>query len=289
MSLQLLVVSALALVGSGHRVAPDSTGGEAEPLLPACRWTGPTVARSPVHRALEEISGLAATPDGMILAHDDERPVVREIDPQDGRILRSWAMRGVGRVDLEGIALAEERLFLITSDGILFETRVAEDGATIPTAAVDTRLGNLCEMEGLAWDPSDRVLLIACKNPRSRGLRDQVTIFRWSVDDPGLEPRRPHLAIPLSVILDEVGGKHFRPSSIDRDPRTGHYLLLSGQDRALVEVTSDGTVVAGVSLKRGDHPQAEGVAVLPGRRVVISNERAGGNRSGTLTVYSCGT
>ncbi len=289
MSLQLLVVSALALVGSGLPTARDSVGVETDPLLPACRWTGPGVVRSSLHRVLEEISGLAATSAGTLLAHDDERPVVHEIDPRDGAILRSWAMRGVGRVDLEGVALAEDKVFLITSDGILFETRVAQDGATIPATALDTRLGRLCEIEGLAWDPGDRVLLIACKNPRARGLRDQVTIFRWSVDEPGLEMRRPHLAIPLPAVLDVVGGKRFRPSGIDRDPRTGHYLLVSGPDHALVEMTPEGTVVAGVSLNRRDHPQAEGVAVLPGRRVAISDERAGGNRSGTLTVYPCGT
>lgn len=289
MSLELLVVSALALIGPGPRSAAEVIPVAPDTLLPSCRWTEPPAVRRALDRSLDEISGLAATPTGTLLAHDDERPVVREIDPRDGAVLRSWAMRGVGRVDLEGIALAEDRVFLITSDGILFETRVAQDGATIPATALDTRLGRLCEIEGLAWDPPDRVLLIACKNPRVRGLRDQVTIFRWSVDEPGLDTRRPQLAIPLSVILDTGGGKRFRPSSIDRDPRTGHYLLLSGQDHALVEVTAEGRLVAAVELNRNDHPQAEGVAVLPGRRVGISDEKAGGNRSGSLTVYPCGT
>lgn len=287
MSLQLLVVSALALVGPGPRLVPDTI--PIEPLLPACRWKDPAAVRSPLPRVLDEISGLATTPEGTVLAHDDELPVIREVDPLKGTILRSWAMRGVERADFEGMALVEDRVFLITSEGILFETRVAQDGATIPAVAVDTRLGRLCEIEGLAWDPTERVLLIACKSPRTRGLRDQVTIFRWSVDEPGLDTRRPHLALPLSIVLEAVGGKHFRPSGIDRDPRTGHYLLLSGPDRALVELDVDGTLLAGASLTRRDHPQAEGVAVLPGRRVAISDERARGNRSGTLTVYPCGT
>jgi len=286
LSLQLLVVSALALVGPGLRPVPDTV--PIEPLLPACRWRDAAALRSPLPRNLDEISGLAATPEGMVLAHDDELPVIREVDPRNGTILRSWALRGVGRADFEGVALVEDRVFLITSAGILFETRVAQDGATIPAVAVDTRLGRLCEIEGLAWDPTDRMLLIACKSPRARALRDQVTIFRWSVDQPGLDARRPQLALPLSLVLGAVGGKRFRPSSLDRDPRTGHYLLLSGPDQALVEVTSEGNVVAGVSLNRRDHPQAEGVAVLPGRRVAISDER-GGNRSGTLAVYPCGT
>jgi len=289
LSLELLVVSALALIGPGPRSAAEVIPVAPDTLLPSCRWTEPPAVRRALDRSLDEISGLAATPEGMLLVHDDELPVVREIDPRDGAVLRSWAMRGVGRMDFEGIALAEDRVFLITSDGILFETRVAQDGATIPAVAVDTRLGRLCEIEGLAWEPTGRVLLIPCKNPRARGLRDQVTIFRWSVDEPGLDTRRPHLAIPLSDVLDAVGGKRFRPTSIDRDPRTGHYLLLSGPDPALLELTPDGAILAGVSLKRRDHPQAEGVAVLPGRRVAISNERAGGNRSGTLTVYPCDT
>jgi hypothetical protein len=41
-------------------------------------------SRHTLARALEEISGLTLTPEGHLLAHDDERAVVYQIDPRDG-------------------------------------------------------------------------------------------------------------------------------------------------------------------------------------------------------------
>src|SRR5262245_54963359 len=51
---------------------------------------------------LREISGLAVTPDGRLFAHGDERAALYEIDPERGRILKSFSLNVRG--DFEGLA-----------------------------------------------------------------------------------------------------------------------------------------------------------------------------------------
>lgn len=70
--------------------------------------------------ALREISGLALTPDGHLLAVADERAVIYELNYVDGKLVRAFAfgeppLRG----DFEGIAWLNERVYLVTSEGML--------------------------------------------------------------------------------------------------------------------------------------------------------------------------
>ncbi|HUF75282.1 MAG TPA: hypothetical protein VMM35_03345, partial [Longimicrobiales bacterium] len=132
------------------------------PATAACQGqrTGSTVldrhdfARSTSHfelpGRLDEISGLAVTPDGRLFGHDDERALVHEIDPMSGSVGKRFSagdppLRG----DFEGIAIVGERFFLVTSTGLLYEMREADDRSEAPYRISDTGLGAHCEVEGL--------------------------------------------------------------------------------------------------------------------------------------------
>ncbi|MGE0352695.1 MAG: hypothetical protein AB7Q69_05580, partial [Gemmatimonadales bacterium] len=82
----------------------------------------PPVARYRLPRALTEISGLAMNAEGRLFAHDDERGIIFEVDYRSGRILRSFSLgrRGL-RGDYEGIAVVGQSIWLVTSDGTLYE------------------------------------------------------------------------------------------------------------------------------------------------------------------------
>ena len=70
-----------------------------------------------------------------LLAHDDERGRVVEIDFPAGSIVKDFELGGPrGRVadDFEGIAAAEGRLYLVTSSGRLYEFAEGADGETVP-------------------------------------------------------------------------------------------------------------------------------------------------------------
>jgi hypothetical protein len=69
-------------------------------------------------KRLKEISGLALTPDERLLAITDEQAVVYELDYAEGRVIKSfWLGDPIVRGDFEGIAVLEDTVWLLTSDG----------------------------------------------------------------------------------------------------------------------------------------------------------------------------
>ena len=75
-------------------------------------------------RVLEEISGLALTPDGRLFAHNDERAVAYEIDPSTGEVRKAFSIGLMGTPgDFEGFAITGERFFLLASTGQILEFR----------------------------------------------------------------------------------------------------------------------------------------------------------------------
>jgi uncharacterized protein YjiK len=233
---------------------------------------------------LREISGLALTDDGRLLAHDDEQARVTEIDYRNGRIVKSFQLgqRPILR-DFEGIAMAGTRLFLVTSAGVLYQAREGKDGTGVPFTTVATGAAAWCEVEGLAWDPGSKALLLLCKTPRQKALEHAVTVLRWSVDQ-----RRWMVPERTSSRLDprfrKAFGAEFRGSDLARDPVTGHFLAIAGLTRAVVELSSEGAVIGTGSLG-AHHRQAEGVAIAKDGTVLISDE--GGKGAGRLAVYAC--
>ena len=253
------------------------------PALAAFDFQGRAGEQLRLPRALREISGLAVTSDGRVFAHADERGMVSQIDYHGRTIVKSFSLGSpILAGDFEGIAIAGRRFFLITSTGSLFESGEGSDGAAVPYTVLDTGFGRACELEGLAYDPSDRSLLIGCKQPRARELRELVTVFRWSIDrrQPATPPR---ISLPMAAVVRGTGTKAFHPSAIERDAGTGHYVVLAGPQSALAEITSSGTLVATRTLPRKAHPQPEGIALLGDSVLLIADEGGGG--PATLTAY----
>jgi uncharacterized protein YjiK len=234
-------------------------------------------------RSLDEISGLTYTEDGRLLAHGDERAIVFELDPRSGTVVKRF---GFGNPpvpgDFEDIVAVGDVLFLVTSDGVLYQGKEGADGEHVGYAVIPTGLGRRCEVEGLAYEPSDHTLLLACKTPRSRVLRGMVAVYRWSLERRKLLPT-PAPVLPLSTLARGLPGRGFHPSAITRDPASGHYLLLAAREHALAEVTPDGQVLGLARLRPSDHRQAEGLTFAPDGSLLLSDEAAG--KRATLTVY----
>lgn len=220
---------------------------------------------------LDEVSGLAFTPDGRLFAHDDERGRVHEIDPASGEVGKRFDLgEDLVRADFEGVAVIGERFFLVTSTAWLYEFREGADRENVAYRLTDSGLGDRCEVEGLDHDPGFDALLVACKTTLpDRGL---VVVHRLPIqpDVSGL----PDLTVRRSE-LEAVGvDPTFAPSGVAVTP-VGTVLLLSGRDDAIVEVDQGGRVVAAVELRGGRHPQSEGIAIAPDGGMYISDERNG--------------
>lgn len=239
------------------------------------------LARWVLPRDLDEISGMTLTSTGRLLAHGDERAQVSAIDYRRGVITKQFV---VGRPtitgDIEGIAAVHDAVFLLASNGTLYEFREGENGQRVGYITADTHLGKECEFEGLAFDPSINSLLLACKKVELEQTRDSMVIYRWKLQSGG--QRLSMLAVPLTRILAAIGEKELHPSDITVDPNTGHYVIVASIERALVEITPTGEVVSARKLGR-QHNQPESIAITKDGILIIGDEA--GRRPAVITLY----
>lgn len=242
-------------------------------------------AREPVrvrlqHR-VDEASGLAVTEDGRVFTHGDEEAVVYEVDPVAGTLLKEFSI-GVPalRGDFEGIAIAGERFFLINSQGLLLEFSEGDDDESVSFGGVNTGLGNRCEVEGLAYEPAAQALVAACKTVLG-GDETFITLYRIRLSD--LVVEREAIRV-LATDLETFGlVDHFAPSGVEVDPKTGSLFLISARQESIIQVTTDGRVLAGFHFGSDRHPQAEGISVLPDGTLLLVDERQQGRAR--LTAY----
>lgn len=237
-------------------------------------------ARFDLPGRLDEVSGLAFSPDGRLFAHDDERAVVHEIDPETGDVGKRFSLGDPAvRGDFEGIAIAGERFFLIESHGRLYEFREVADRGEAPYRVSDTMLGATCEIEGLDFDAVDDALYVACKvSAPERGV---LVVHRLPLD-PARGPLPPIL-IERSELRAKDLDPDFEPSAVALDP-AGTIVLASAHTESLIEVDRNGHVLAGVRLSHDRHPQAEGLAFGPEGTLFLADEKNG--RDARLTTYA---
>lgn len=230
------------------------------------------------HR-LREISGIAAAPDGRLFAHDDERAVLYELDAAAGALRKSFALGApVLTADFEGLAISPDGAFwMTTSDGLVYRFTEGADDSAVAFERFETRLGQVCEIEGLAYLAAEQSLILACKRHHARDMRDTVALYIWS---PGRQAALWR-SLPERDIAAAAGVRSFRPSSVEIDPRSGRVLLLSANDSALAELNSDGTLAGARALP--GHPQPEGVTLLADGTLIISDE--GGDGRALLSRY----
>jgi hypothetical protein len=242
--------------------------------------------RAPLPTPLSEVSGLAVTPSGQLLAHGDERAVIWRFDPVRRQASSRFGLRSRGRLlrgDFEDIALVGERLFLMTEAGEIFEGRAAPDGAVVPSRRRSPGLGRGCGAEGLAWDAPSRSLLLLCKTARTRRWKNHLIVLAISIDTWRFE-RSPRLLVSLAAIQRVTGQRHFHGTALARHPRTGSYLILAGPEHAFIELSRSGAVLGGGRLDRTVHRQPEGLAIGPDLTLFVGDEARG--RTAAITAYA---
>ena len=234
---------------------------------------------------LEEISGLAMTRDNRLLAHNDERGIIFEIDYQNGSIAKAFQlsdMKNPVASDFEGIATIDEQIYLVTSSGRLYECREGTAGESVLFNVYTTGVGRDCEIEGLAYDESKRALLMMCKDARSADMMGQLAVYHWSIDEKQLI-KDAHIAIPVVEFARHIKGKKFQPSGIERHPVSGNYFIIAARQGAIAEITPGGQVVAAREFPAQWHRQAEGITFAADGTLIIADEGAG--KRARLTLY----
>ena len=234
---------------------------------------------------LEEISGLAMARDDRLLAHNDERGVIFEIDYQNGSIVKAFQltdMKNPVASDFEGIATIDDQIYLVTSSGRLYECREGTAGESVLFNVYTTGVGRACEIEGLAYDESQQALLLMCKEARSADMEGKLAIYHWSIDEKQLK-KDAHTVIPVVEFARHIKGKNFQPSGIERHPMSGNYFIVAARQGAIAEITPGGQVVAVREFPAQWHRQIEGITFAADGTLIVSDEGAG--RKARLTLY----
>jgi uncharacterized protein YjiK len=247
---------------------------------------GAAAWREELPGGLAEVSGLAFTPDGRLLAHGDERGIVWLYDLQARRTTARFGLGDRGRVlhgDFEDIAVVGERVFLVTGAGAIYEGRIAPDGQIGRAARRSRDLGGGCEVEGMTWDPTTDSLLLLCKSTRTRRWKDRVVILAVSPHTWRFE-ERPRILVSEDRLEKVTGEKRFNGSGLTRHPRTGTYLMVAAPQRVFAEVSPAGDVLGGGRLEKDRHRQPEGIAVAPDLTLLVSDEA--GRHPPTITAYA---
>ncbi len=234
-------------------------------------------------KALREISGLALDGDDRLFAHGDELGIIYQLDYSRGAVVGRFALQGLVKADFEGIAVARDRLFLITSTGTLYETHIGRDGDQVPFERHRTDVN--CEVEGLTYLAVEGALLIACKNLPKKDKKVAIRIYRWFLDTASLDS-----SATLSVSRRDLAPlyeKRVQPTAITV-AGNGNLLLVAGRQHLLLELTTSGQPVAVAKLPESRHARAEGVALTADGRLIVADEGDGRGKiksRGRLSVY----
>lgn len=245
---------------------------------------------------LDEISGLAFSPDGRLFAHGDQDATIWQLDARSGKRLKTFSVassdhdpdlgkkggKGTLTGDFEDIQIVGDRFFLIASNGVLIEFREGADGGSVPYTAHDTGLGRTCEIEGLAHEPASRSLLILCKIPHQDAYKEQIVIFAWSLDGATTDTT-PEIRVDYSK-LSGTGASKFHGSALTFAPDGKSLVLVAGPQEAFAELSLSGAVLSSGGLDRKFHRQPEGLAFAPDGTLLVSDEGAG--KRATLSGYS---
>jgi uncharacterized protein YjiK len=228
------------------------------------------VAKWVVPPELREISGLALTDDGRVVAHDDEVARVYVIDPRAGIVLKRFSLAGERHGDFEAIAVAGTDIYLLQSNGHIFRFKEGADGALVPFTTFDTKLGKECEFESMAYEADSARLLLACKTVQHSVAQHELVLYGFPL--PLSHKVAPTMiTIPINDVIGSNKWKNFHASDMTIDPFTKNYVLISSRVKGMVVISPGGEVVRSVPLPPG-HNQAEGIAITKDGLLLISDE-----------------
>jgi len=267
-----LIVACVVSAGLGATACVDSSDGGVYDWAQREQWELPN--------NLREISGLALTPDGRLLAHDDERAIIYQLDYADGAVVKRFAL-GDPPVedDFEGIAATATHLYLVSSKGRVLEARAGGDGESVPYQSFELGVADTCEVEGATWVKSRNALAFVCKRLIG-GPRRRTRILFWSLETRApLEPLEVNTR-PAAKFLDT---RRLRPSGIAWDEIHQRFVVVAAEERALVEIDTTGQIVYVARLPLLAHRQAEAIALDADGQLLLGDE--GGRGKAKLSIY----
>lgn len=274
---QTMLLTALSAIAGAS--SPDTDGATLSAYLrqaPAKQFYLP--------EGLSEISGLAVASKDTVYAHDDNYAIVYEIELNSEKTIKAFALgKPTIKGDFEDIAVQNGYVYLLTSDGRLFEAPVGENRKRVLYNAYDTGVGEHCETEGLANGPAEGEFLILCKKAHEVRFKDRLVIYIWNLHD-RTPVAAPWLNVSLDGLVEKLDQANFHPSAFVWRRERGTLIVVSAKGHSAIEIDQQGRLVDRLKLDKEQHPQPEGLTLMPDGRLVLSDEGSRGH--GKLSVFN---
>ena len=231
---------------------------------------------------LTEISGLTMFNDSTVACVQDEAGWIYFFGLNEGKILDKLRFSGNG--DYEGIAIVQEDIFVLKNTGKLYQYSITDQ----TTNTINTPLKGSNNAEGLAYDPIENQLLMACKSKaglngeRIRGKAvygyhltagfKSAPLYLITAED--LLVWNNQQEIPMRLSERRMG---FMPSGIALHPHTGDVYIIASAGKLLFVLSKAGEIKHCVPISPRIFRQPEGICFTSSGDLIISNEGQDGN------------
>lgn len=243
---------------------------------------------------LEEISGLSLDRSGRyLIAVEDENGTVYYLDKQTGAIHERFDFWKEG--DYEGVEAVGDDIYVVKSTGTLYRIRDVGE-ASQHTDKYNAFLNDENDVEGLAYDPIHRQLLLACKADGGEGYasererciyafdllggqlitRPAFVITRQQIRDYLRDSPREEGHEKLSAMFNRDDEFELSPSALAVHPLSGDLYILSSAGKTMLVLQPGGAVRHIYKLDKDIFLQPEGMCFDHDGSLYIANEGKGG-------------
>lgn len=250
---------------------------------------------------LHEVSGLTDIDSTTFACIQDENGILFIYDAKNNVIKKQYTFNLDG--DYEGITRVDQNIYVLRSDGTLFEiSNYTSDNFKLTSYTTGIPANN---NEGLCYDQENKRLLIACKGKIGKGpeYKDKRVIYGFDLQTKTLTSE-PVFDFDLQVIKDFAVNKNinlptksrkkngqpitepfikFGTSAIGIHPVTKKLFLLSATDYLLFIFNMNGDIEHIEQLNPTMFNKAEGITFYENGDMLITNE--GQDQKPTLLLF----
>ncbi len=246
-------------------------------------------------KELKEISGLTDIDSLRLACIQDEKGLIYIISKKTGKIEKKIRFGKKG--DYEGLEIVGNNMWIIRSNGTLFEVRNYFSKSKRQIIKYRTILSEKNNIEGLALDSSSENLLIACKGYPLGNLnknRKYKAVYQFNLKSKKFNPE-PYILINTDSVKKyehyntftkwgiktttwlnlSNGDISFQPSGIAVHPESKDIYIIASVGKLLITISEKGNIETIVKLNKKIFPQPEGICFSPDGTLFISNEGAG--------------
>lgn len=248
---------------------------------------------------LHEISGITALDPSRIACIQNDKGIIYVFNLAQKKLTREFRFGSFG--DYEGITKAGNSLFVLRSDGRLFETS-GYPQKHLTFNCFQTKIPAI-NNEGISYDSKGNRLLIVCKSgyinidpkQKSRPVFCLDIRSKYIKQRPAFSVYLPeiqhymfahHFRIPEQQKADNSQNLLFKPSDIAINPLSGLIYILSAEEKLLYRFSRKGKLISIEMLDKKLFPDAEAICFLRNGTLLIAN--AGVNKGKpTLLLFRC--